>query len=385
MKKNVIIIAEYNPFHLGHLYQINETLKNGNFENLIIILSGNFVQRGEPAIYNYNLRGELAFKAGADLVLKLPTLFSTASADFFAYGAIKIIKELNIEATLSFGSEAGDLEKIKKIAEYLAKYEKEYYENIRKKIKKGFSFAEARENIIKKIIKIDSSFLKKSNNILAIEYIKNTLKLNAKLDFMTIKRSGADYNDLSSSHKIMSASGIRKNIFEKKTDWQKAVPDFTKNIIENNSPKSVNDIFKYLKYIILKEKEEIKKYRDVIEGIENLIVKKINTVSSYDELVKNLSSKRYTKTHIQRALLSIYLGITKNDFSYALKHTYPFIEIITSNEKGKNCLKKIKEKSGTPLIHNYKKFPWNNFYALDNTIKLYRQYESRADELYKIL
>ena len=376
------IITEYNPFHNGHKYHIKKSKKETDLDKTLIIMSGNFVQRGEPAIIDYYKRAEVAINNGADLVIKLPTFYSTASSDFFTYGAMKIIKEINIPTVLSFGSECENLSSIKKIAKFLSQEEDAYYRKIRDLMQSGMSMPRAREKIIMNKFPDAKEILKGSNNILAIDYIKNSLKLNIdNIDYKAIKRIGADYND-SSVQNVMSASGIRKNIFNSNICWKSSVPPETVNMIKKSSPTYVNSIYRYLNYSVLKEDTDIKKYRDVIEGLENRLVNEIDSISSYEELIDMLHTKRYTKTFLQRMILSIFLGITKEDFAYIQNRYYPFLQIIDFSKKGREIINYINDNSSIPLIHNLNKYPWKDYYTIDKTIDVYRNLELKADKIY---
>lgn len=384
MKKFIFVIAEYNPFHKGHKYHIEKTKKEIDCNNLIIILSGNFVQRGEPAILNQDIRAKMAVKNGADLVIKLPTLYSTASSDFFTFGAIKIIKELNVSGYLSFGSETGELNKLVEVGRYLAKYENEYFQQIRKFLKNGISVPEAREKFINKVFGSEH-LLKGSNNLLGIDYIKNIYKFNIenKVKPFTVKREGKDYNDTSYGD-IMSATGIRNILKSDGKNWEKSVPKNIRSLF-NTKYRKVESIFPFLKKIIIREGTSIKKYRGIVEGLENLLYNSVNKTNSYDDLIDELLTKRYTKSFLKRSLLSIFLNIKKESFNYLNKRRYPFLEIIDFNKKGQNIIKKLTKNSSIPLIHNVKKYPWKNYYTVDKTLNLMRDLEIRTNQLYDLL
>ncbi|TYB30908.1 MAG: nucleotidyltransferase family protein [Candidatus Mcinerneyibacterium aminivorans] len=382
MEKVLTIIAEYNPFHNGHKYHFQKSKEKTGIDKTLVIMSGNFVQRGEPAIIDYRSRAALAKKNGADLILKLPTFYSTASSDFFTFGAMKIIKEIKIPVILSFGAENKNKELITNIAEFLAFEEKKYYKKIRELMQDGMSMPRAREKIIVNEIPEAQKVLNGSNNILAIDYIKNAYKLKIKnIEYQIIKRIGADYHD-NSVQNIMSASGIRNNIKKKDSAWKNSVPDNVRDKLINNELKDIKSLYKYIKYAVVKEGLDIKRYRGVIEGIEHKLITEIQKVNNYGELLDALLTKRYTETFLKRMLLSIFLGITKKEFGYIQSRFYPFLEIIDFTEKGQKIINLIQKNSRIPLIHSINRYPWKDYYTIDKSIDIYRNLELKAERFY---
>ena len=191
------IITEYNPFHNGHLYHLNTAKKVTNCHGIVCIMSGNFVQRGEPAIIDKWKRTEMALLNGVDLVIELPTFYAVSSAEFFAKGAVDILNNIGVVDNIFFGSECGDINLLYKIAEVLTKEPKEFKLKIKENLKSGVTYAKAREKTLIDILDNEdlNEILSNSNNILGIEYIKAIIKSNSSITPLTMKREGSKYND----------------------------------------------------------------------------------------------------------------------------------------------------------------------------------------------
>lgn len=327
------IICEYNPLHNGHKYHIDATREymNGicpDEKNYIIcIMSGNFTQRGEPSIFNKYTRSSHAIMSGVDMVIELPSLYATSSGNYFAYGAMNLIKLLDKVNILSFGSECADINILKEIVDITDRTDYGY--SVKKKMSEGASYPVSCAEVFKEFSNIPIEILSSPNNILGIEYIRNAKKLQLNIDFFTVKRNGADYNDLNLKENYSSSSAIRKVI------------DSVKNInLKNNMPLYV---FKELDNTINSDKfysviatnllsaESV--YEDN-EGIINRIKKYINTSETIDELINLVHTKRYTKNKIRRILTHIALN-QNNDL---LNCDIDYIKVLAINELSKNLL-----------------------------------------------
>ena len=359
------IVAEYNPFHYGHLYHLEQSKKLIKPDCAVAVMSGNFVQRGEPALIDKWSRTEMALKNGVDLVIELPLIYSISSAENYAFGAIKILKSLGNSLTLSFGSECGDIDILSEIADIFIYEPKEYLAVLNHDLSRGMSFPKAREhaalmylNNIRKFSKV----LKGPNNILATEYLKAIKILNAKnINLTTIKRKGSEYDDLCLSDKYSSATAIRHAVSTKE-DVEQFVPknsyDILKNKIDNNE--IIYGLKKYEQAILYAFRtmtlEEIANLPDVCEGLENLIKKSANSCNTLEELISKIKSKRYTLTRINRILLYALLFITKTDMEESYKAN-PYIRVLGMNEKGKELISNIsKNNKKLNIITSPKKF-----------------------------
>ena len=324
--KKVGLIVEYNPLHNGHLIHIENAKKLDKDTLLIAIVSGNYTQRGELSILSKWEKAALALNHGIDIVIELPLPFSIMSSDYFSYAAIATLNKLNVD-TIIFGSETENIKDLEKMANKLINEDNELF---KKNLKLGFDT----KKIINKLLNKEHIL---PNDTLAISYIKTIKENNFNIDYKTYKRDN-DY--------LKSASNIRNNL--NNDSLKDLVPSDTKNILKNK--KEVN-YFNYLKYKILSEKEKIKDYLLVDEGIENKIIKEIDKADSLDDLIEKLISKRYSKNKIKRTLLCILLSIKKE---YKVLPNY--IRVLGFNKKGQKYLKTLKDVNIITNIKNNKDF-----------------------------
>ena len=362
------IVCEYNPFHNGHLYHLNESKKITSSDYSVAIISGNFTQRGEPSIVNKWLKTEMALKSGVDLVIELPVVYSISSAENFAHGAIKILDSLNIVDYLSFGSECGDISVLDDIVDVLIAEPKAYTTLLSHELSKGISFPKARENALMMYlgnIRRFANILSAPNNILGIEYLKALKKQNSMIRPIALKRKEANHNDnlFSPSSAFSSASAIR-NICNSNdiTQLQRVMPESSYDILEEclkkgNIVKSLSAFDKEILYMLRKmSTEEIAELPDVSEGLEYSLKKAATSCNSVVELLTLVDSKRYTKTRIQRILLYAILGITKKDIQLS-QTISPYIRILGFNDKGKEMISEITRRNPRlNLVTSVKKF-----------------------------
>ena len=343
------IICEYNPFHNGHLSHIEKSKKLTNATHTIVLMSGNFTQRSEPAIIDKWSRAEMAILNGVDLVIELPNIFATASAEDFAYGAIKIFKELKIVSKLSFGSECGDIKKLENLADLFLIQPEEFMYHLENALSTGISYPSALSKATDLTLKskVYSSILNNPNNVLGIEYIKQIKQQNFPVTAITIQRTEPhNTDDNSTISNISSGSRIRKAIIQNE-EFKQSVPQNVYNILLNNlkyittsSLKPFEDILFY--NILTMSLDELANIQDVSEGLENRIKKAAFISKNYEELVSNIKSKRYTKSKVRRILLNILLKTTKKDMHTA-KSMKPYIRVLGFNNKGKDLIKLIAE------------------------------------------
>lgn len=370
MSKVLGIIAEYNPFHNGHLYHLEKSKQLTGCEYSIAIMSGNFTQRGSTSIIDKWEKAKIAISNGIDLVIELPTLYSISSGENFAEGSIKILNSLNIIDYLSFGSETQNIQILDKIAEVLFIEPKEYKSILSTELKKGISFPKARENaLLKYLDNFDkySNILSSPNNILGIEYLKALKKYKSSIKPICIHRLESEYNSSSFSNNMASSTAIRNLIKNEKFNIIKnLVPNNTYSILmdnfkNGNSVSDLNIFEKEIIYILRKMSiEEIRNLPDVSEGLEFNIKNAANSCNTIDELISLIKSKRYTQTRIQRIVLYALLGITKNDIEIS-KNTIPYIRVLGFNENGKKLVSEIsKNNPNIQIVTSVKKFIDNN-------------------------
>ena len=350
MSKVIGIIAEYNPFHNGHLYHLQKSLQLTHSSYSVAVISGNFTQRGSTSLIDKWSKAEIAIKNGIDLVLELPLLYSISSAENFAEGAVKILDSLKVVDYLSFGSESGDISTLNIVADILYKEPKTYKNILSHELSKGLSFPKARENALLMYlndIRRFSNVLSSPNNILGIEYLKALKKLRSPMIPVTIERYNAGYHDTTYNGNVASSTAIRNIV--KNNGWdilRKVVPENTfSTLLENiKIGHVVPDISVFEKQIIYNLRkmsiQEIAELPDVSEGLENAIKNAANSCNSVVEFLNIIKSKRYTNTRLQRILLYALLGITKKDISLS-KKSIPYIRVLGFNNKGKYLISEI--------------------------------------------
>lgn len=349
------IICELNPFHNGHEYIFRQAKEITKSDFLIAVMSGDFVQRGLPAICDKYSRTRMALLGGADLVLELPVMYSTASADYFALGAVSTLDSLRCVDFLCFGSETGDLYSLKKYVK------NNFFDNeahilsqgINNNIpnKAGNSYAKTMSNI--------TGMEFSSNDMLGICYIKSLMMLNSYMEPVAVKRRGSGY--LQDDIKDDSASAIRKRIV-KQYDLEGYVPDYVSKILDgmlyDSYPVAIDDfssqLFTRINTVIRNESRNIEKlteYMDVSQNIEGRIKSHINSFSSYDTFINDIHSKEYTKSRVMRAMLHILLDIKKEDYDKEINNCVtPYARILGFKRSAAELLRTIKERSVIPVI-----------------------------------
>ena len=366
MSKVIGIIAEYNPFHNGHLYHLQKSLQETGSSYSVAIISGNFTQRGSTSLIDKWTKTEIAIKNGIDLVIELPLLYSISSAENFAEGAIKILNSLKVIDYLSFGSESGDISTLNIIADTLYKEPKAYKNILSHELSKGLSFPKARENALLMYlndIRRFSNTLSSPNNILGIEYLKALKKLKSPIIPITVERYNAGYHDTTYNGNVASATAIRNIV--KNNGWdilRKVVPENTFSTLLESIKVGhvVPDLSVFEKQIIYNLRkmsiQEIAELPDVSEGLENAIKNAANSCNSVVEFLNIVKSKRYTNTRLQRILLYALLGITKKDMDLS-KKTIPYIRVLGFNDKGKYLMSEIaKANPKLEIITSVKKY-----------------------------
>lgn len=367
------IITEYNPLHNGHLYHIKESKKLTNCDGLICVMSGNFVQRGTPALIDKWSRSHTALKNGIDLVIELPTIYSLSSAEFFAFGAVSLLNNLGIVNNLCFGSESGDIAIIKQIADILIKEPEKFKLQLKSYLDKGTSYPTARSKALSSLFKNDSSIadvISSSNNILGIEYCKSLIKLNSNISPYTIQRKGSAYNNINIENKFCSATSIRKHLKEKDNSInllvEKVPPDsfsVIKNMYNKNSLTFEDLILNFLKFKIFTYENKLQNLPDVSEGLHNKIYKSLHQSNTYEELISRIKSKRYTETRINRILCQYFVGFDNYNTEILRTLSCPYARVLGFNKRGREILRELKN---TSLIPIYVKLPKN----LSDTLEL---------------
>ena len=420
------LIVEYNPFHNGHIYHLQKSLEKTNADASIAVMSGNFIQRGEPALFDKFSRAKAAVESGVDLVVELPSIYSSQSAELFAKGSVSLLNSLGCVNSICFGSEEGNINALYLIASILCLEPQEFKEKLSSYLSEGMLFPTARNKALFDYINSpDFSFgnnfnsiylseerlndiLSSSNNILGIEYIKQLILLKSDIKPFTIGRIHSEYNSEEISGNINSATAVRKKLYEiisskennssdideliksiqTSTDITNSIPESTLNMITSNIEKGFLPMypeyfFETLISTIIRDKKNLESYFDISEGIENKIFKAALVAKNYDELLNLVKSKRYTMTRIKRCLNNILLGITKDDMELAKGiNTIPYVRILAFNSKGREIIREIKKSSEIKIIN---KFSEVEHFMDDKNFKFLIENDIKCTDIYNTI
>ena len=363
--KTVGLITEYNPFHNGHAYHIEKAKMLTGADRVIVVMSGDFVQRGAPAVMPKHLRTESALLSGASLIIELPVCFATGSAEYFAQGSISLLNRLGCIDSICFGSECGDLHLLKEIAQILADEPIEYQTALKQALKEGASFPAARQEALNIYSDKYSEILASPNNILGIEYLKALAKIHSKMEPFTIKRIGAGYHDMDIDGQFSSATAIRSDIYQLAdvnssseslplTHIQTQVPSSCHELMKKNYqtryPVKADDFSLLLKAKLLSETAgSLSHYLDMSPELANRILRLRNDYLSFEQFCDLLKTKELTRSRISRSFIHVLLGIT-NDWLTAIKAPAPYARILGFRRDHADLLGILKRTSGIPLI-----------------------------------
>ena len=383
------LIAEYNPFHNGHQYHIEKAKELAKADAAIVVMSGNFVQRGAPAIMPKHLRAEAALKCGADLVIELPVCYATGTAEQFAYGAVSLLDKLGCVDAICFGSECGDIKALSNLARLLCNEPEEYKNALQECLRSGMSFPLARQKAIQALC--DSSdlaeLLEQPNNILGIEYLKALYRLDSNIEPMTIQREVSHYHDTELQEQFSSASALRSTIADGDfAELYGQIPSACMTSLEDGYevryPVYANDFSLLLKYKLLNETStSLVEYADVSEELANRICNRLNDYVYFDQFCELLKTKEITYTRISRALIHILLGVKKSDCD-----EIEYARVLGFRSSSSVLLSKLKNSSLIPLIT---KLSINNMLScsaikmLDIDVYTSNLYESVVTEKFK--
>lgn len=388
--KAVGLVTEYNPFHNGHLYHLNKAMELTGADISVAVMSGDFVQRGEPAVLDKYTRASMALNSGVNLVVELPVNYAVSSAESFAAGALKVLDYIKADS-IAFGSESGDIERLSKLANILCDNEDVLYKEISKYTANGISYAAARQKVVEKLMDKDTAaMLTSSNNILAVEYLKAIIKNNYAIKPYTVQRQGDAYNDTDIRSDYASATALRGNL---KTDnISKYIPVKAGLILSSNTnyiyPDDITEaLFTRLLDILFASNydknvfiENVMQYPDVSKEIAGRLYKsamdmitrtvpqrsesKDNWAFSFGSLCEHIKTKEVPLSRIKRALVRITLGLDKKHMEkYANE---PYIRVLGFDKKGQEYLSYIRKTVEVPLITktaDYKKMLLDDIHA----------------------
>ena len=384
--KTVAIIAEYNPFHTGHEYQINKIRQEfGQDTRIIAIISGNYTQRGNIAIMDKSTRAECAVRCGVNLVLELPFPFSCSSAEFFAKSGVKIADSLGIIDILSFGSELGDIELLTKISKNMqsSEYEKKLSELISKNDEKRRGYPTLCEKAYKSLFGNDTaSAFFTPNNILAIEYIKALLNLNSKIEPHTIKRYGSGYSENQiTENQHQSATAIRNLLLSDIHSAVEYIPDLTKSTIlfaYNNNEFPCNEenlssaVISHFRLNSHSAKSDI---HDADGGLYNRLRNASFEVASISKLTELADTKKYTSSRIRRAIWYSFFGVTSSEVKELPRYT----QVLAMDNVGKSILKEVKKMTDFPVVTKPSSYDF-----LSERAKRQKELSDKADSIFQL-
>ena len=372
--KAVGLVTEYNPFHNGHLYHLNKAMELTGADISVAVMSGDFVQRGEPAVLDKYTRASMALNSGVNLVVELPVNYAVSSAENFAAGALKVLDYIKADS-IAFGSESGDIERLSKLAHVLCDNEDTLYKEISKYTANGISYAAARQKTVEKLTDKDTAaMLTSSNNILAVEYLKAVIKNNYAIKPYTVQRQGDSYNDTDIRSEYASATALRGNL--KADNISKYIPVKAGLILSSNTnyiyPDDITEaLFTRLLGVLFASSydknvfiENVMRYPDVNKEIAGRLYKsamdmitrtvpqgaesKDNGAFSFGSLCEHIKTKEVPLSRIKRALVRITLGLDKKHMEkYANE---PYIRVLGFDKKGQEYLSYIRKTVEVPLI-----------------------------------
>lgn len=363
------VIVEYNPFHNGHAYHLEMARKVTGADAVVAVMSGNWLQRGEPALMNKWARAEIALLSGVDLVLELPVLYSTQPAEWFAYGAVSALHATGIVDTLCFGSESGRIETLMPLAQQLAREPEPFAETLKENLKKGLPYPAAYAAAARQTTGLPAAdVFDEPNNSLGFHYLTALFRLGSRIQPCTIQRVKAGYNDPVLPHgSIASATAIRRKLLE----WEQN-PDEALSRISGYVPAATLEVLRreisagrapmhwerfrtpLLHRLLTQPPEALRSYREVTEGLEYRIKKALPALeqeATVERLIAALKTKRYTRTKLQRMLTAVYLGHTAGTANKEeLQKGVRYLHVLGFTDRGQKLLSQMKHTASVPIV-----------------------------------
>ncbi len=356
------IVAEYNPFHNGHYYHLQEAKRISSADYIIVVMGGNFMQRGTPAIMDKYERTRVALSCGADLVIELPSYYATGSAEYFANGAVSLLSKLGAVDSLCFGSECGDISILKKLAGIIVDETESYQHCLQSHLREGNTYPVARSAAILQVCpEISSSItiLNSPNNILGIEYIKSIIRQKSSLDPLTMKRFGSDYHDKRLGLNQSSSSALREALWsgiplsELCDQMPRAAYDILDNYLQHNELLHLNDFSEIMYYKLLSERQKgFEDFIDVSSALSDRICNNLYKFDGYEAFCNLLKTKEVTYTRISRCLYHIMLNMRKDDLDLYMNELdiTPYARVLGFKKEATPIFSEIDKKSQIPLI-----------------------------------
>lgn len=368
------IVVEYNPFHNGHKYHLQKT-KELNPNNIIIaVMSGDFVQRGEPSITDRWTKTKMALANGVDLVIELPVFYSSQSAEIFAKGAVGILEELKCESMV-FGSESGKINELKRIS--TLQESEEFKIKLKERLKSGDSYPTAHSSTMKEIL--GESELN-SNDILGLEYIKAIRYWKSSIIPMTLKREKVGYHDTNIVGDFASATKIREHL-KKNEEISSIVTQESFNTLKEYSNFTyMENFYPFIRYELIKNSNNLSDIQDMEIGFENRLLENAIKSINYEEFFKSISNRRYTTGRVQRVLTHTLLALTTN-ITEEVKKSIPYVRVLGFNSKGREYLSYLKKFDNSKIITSYKKMNENFSPEVCSLI----EFNERSSQIYRLI
>lgn len=386
---NIIgIIAEYNPFHNGHKYQIEYARNTLGADYVIIIMNGNFTQRGEAALINKYVRTQMALSGGADAVIELPVLYGTGSAEFFAKGGIQLLNELGCVQSVCFGSETTDIRLLHSLTSTIIEEPLSYRDELTALQKDGISYPRARMLALQKYHNQELPFLQKPNTILAIEYLKALKLSNSSIKAEPLQRMDSGYHSME-LNEYSSATAIRHNYAKMgiTTDLEHTLPSGTIELLSKsyhrNAPMKTEFFYPYVQYNLVKPNAGIEDILDINNDLSNRIFAKYKPELSYEEFVQAILNKQYTRTRIQRCLIHILLNIRGSEMEQQISgNTMHYARLLGFRKESSPLLREIRKHSSIPLLQKVAE-GCSMFKYSDKAAYSLLRYDIAASDLYE--
>ncbi|MDH3997319.1 MAG: nucleotidyltransferase [Desulfuromonadales bacterium] len=389
------LITEYNPFHNGHRHHLRESLRLAGAQASVAVMSGNFLQRGEPALLDKWARCEMALASGVDLVLELPFAFACSSAPHFALGAVQTLDALGVVDSLSFGSEAGEIEPLEQIANELFTHADEIEDATRQMLRQGINYPTARAAVLKqRLPQLNPSLVASPNNILGIEYLKALCALSSSIKPYTLPRIGADFHSVEAVGSIASATGIRQRLNQGEA-VRELMPPAVHSVLERQQQAGqlldIDKLFSQLLAHLLQASQTLREISQVEAGLEVRLTKAAMTVTSYQELVAAVKSRQWTATRIQRILSYVLMQAQAEEVRQFQAQGPLYLRLLGATERGQQILALSRKRRTLPFIHDPAKAKnvlgrfYRNQTELERVAQRMLAYDLRATRLHGLM
>jgi predicted nucleotidyltransferase len=351
------LITEYNPFHNGHLYHLQRSLELADAEVSVAVMSGHFLQRGEPALVDKWVRAEMALAAGVDVVVELPLPWACSSAPDFARGGVQTLTDLGVDA-ICFGSESGDLDRLKQSADLLTTKQEAIKQQTAVALRRGFSFPHARAQALADLFPAadDQEILSSPNNILGLAYLRALSETDSSIVPLTMTRMGAGYHDLDEKEGIASATGIRQRLRDG-LEIDRLVPDPVANLLRETFAEGMGldeeIYFRLLSAQIVRQPDDLTRYWWIEAGFENRLVQAADLAAHLEELISNIKARHLTRTRVQRVLVSVLLAIEADIARLLLAAPPAYLHLLAVSQRGEAFLAARRKRRTIPLIQNF--------------------------------